>query len=70
MKITAYLWSNPDLPHWQRLLLSPLYIIFLIWCVLIGKHVVVAEYLPVGEFYMHVKDGGRAEPHFHFEETE
>ena len=43
MKVTKWLWSNPDLPYWQRLLLSPFYILYLSWCVLIGERVVVVK---------------------------
>lgn len=32
-----YLWSNPDLPHWQRLLLGIVYLPILFWWWLCGK---------------------------------
>jgi len=32
-----YLWSNPDLPHWQRLLLGLPYLALLFWWWLVGN---------------------------------
>jgi len=32
-----YLWSNPDLPHWQRLLLGIIYLPMLFWWWLVGN---------------------------------
>ncbi len=32
-----WLWSNPDLPHWQRLLLGVYYLPLLFWWWLTGK---------------------------------
>jgi len=43
MKITAWLWSSPSLPHWQRLLLFWFYIPLLVWRFLIGKPVLLGE---------------------------
>lgn len=34
-----YLWSNPDLPHWQRLLLGVVYLPMLFWWWLVGNQI-------------------------------
>ena len=43
LEVSAYLWSEPDFKHWQRLSLFWFYLPVLIWRFLIGKPVLLAE---------------------------
>lgn len=44
LKINAYLWSCPDLPHWKRLILAWFYIPYLIICFLRGTPVLIGKW--------------------------
>lgn len=42
-EVTAFLWSNPDLPHWKRLSCFWFYLPCLFWRFITGKPVFLGE---------------------------
>ena len=47
LKISAYLWSCPDLPHWKRLAFFWFFIPMLLWYYLLGKPVLIGKWVDI-----------------------